>query len=620
MPSIKELEDAFVKADDLSRSSQATPEQRAQALDDARAFSVELKRQRGLQGTDVNVPRGEFEYAIEKAPKKPATVGDLAREMGTTMTLGTLGQALGGPFDEGGARVGGAAGTGLANLLNQFQRMADNPDEEFKWGELASDTALGWAGAGPTLSAARAAVASPAAREISKEAIRQGLVGLTAGNVRKMVDRGEPQTLGENIVSFALPAGGGAASQYTLSRPAVTLATEMPTVRSRTLEGGRSLGLKTMPSETMPTAEVQQLEKIAGPAALRQKIQLFNAPKIKEAMNKYLGLGENADVTIPVLKGIRDEEAVPYQMAGKIAEKARSELETLEQQLAREPDITAREVARAEPAMARRIADLTLRTKADPEELKVAKAEMDFAFQNWRNSGDPKVLAEARQLRDKYETMAVDFEKAVASAGDPTLAQRLTKARERIAKTYNAEEALNLGDAGYDPKVLLSILNRGIPLSGEAEKIAKFTAAFGRDVAEQSAVGTSGGGMLSGFWGPLMTGTETLIATRNPILAGLASVAPAAAKELATKRLLSEGFQKRAAGSIAPRVFLDPKAAIGAAAMRYGGQVAGKQAATTRSVTQADIEDLRDNPDLAEEFDAKFGAGQAQKYLARKRP
>lgn len=631
MASVQELEKAFVTADDLSRSETATPEQRARAQEDARAFATELKRQRGLQGVEQRVPVGEFEYAIEKAPKEPPSKLDLAREMATTMTLGTVGQAVGGIGDTDiGRQIGGAAGTGLANVINQIQRMTKDPNQSFNWGEAVSDTALGYAGAGPTLSAARAAVTSPTARALSGEALRQGTIGLAAGNVRKMSETGEPLTLGESLTSFAVPAAGGAASRYALSAPGVVTASEMPTLRSKTLEEGRKLGLKTMPTETMRNAATKQLEKIAGPAALRQEIQLQNASVIKKAMNRYVGVAEDADVTIPLLKSIRKESAKPYEQAGQIAEKAKRELEVINAEIAealnpRNP--VSNQAMFADPGYRQklldryssRITELKTKAAADPAELKKIKFDMDEAFDAWRGSGgSPELLEKARHLRNQYETASDAFEKAVQTAGAPDLANRLKAARQRIARTYNAEEALNLGDAGYDPKVLLNMLNRGVPLSGEAAKIARFTAAFGRDVAEQGSVGTSGGGMLSGFWGPLMTAGETFLATGRPGLSAVAAVTPSIAKEMATKRLLSEGFQKKAAEAIAPRVFLNPNAAIATSAARLGGQELAKVLTTTRPVTQADIEDLRDNPDLAEEFDAKFGAGQAQKYLARR--
>lgn len=608
MATIPELEAALINA------------HKAGATDHARILADELVRQRQLSGQEQKVPVGEFDIAVDTAPKEAPGLGTMAKEAAIMTGAGTVGQILGAPLGPVGVAVGGGLIGGLGGgLIKQLTRLAEDPNYKWKWGELGSDILTSSVPGGP--------LAKGGVKAVTKEGVKQGAAGLAGTTMESMIDRGELPTGTQALLGTALPAVGGAAAQRIGATNKNTLlaaaeAEGRRSVKSKTALAGEKLGLKLIPSDVDPSTSTKRLESLAGKAALRQETQLANAEALNKAVKADLGIPADTEVTIPVLRKIREEAGEAYNEIGKISEAAKTRLkqvEGLRAEMTKISDPAERAVKEAEfdKAFASTVSKAQQQAAADVEELKRLRAGAQLARDRWSASGGklPDELDKSLSLREQAKALELKIEQTMTDLGRKDLADNLKAARERIAKTYNAEEALNLGTGDFDPKVFGRQLNRGVPLGGKLEDVAKFQQAFQKGMADPATVGAPGVGNV-GFTGRMLLGGLTLKETKNPLLAAVTAFAPEVAGDMARKRLLSSGFQREAISALDPA--LKATAPASSIATRQAGQAIGSETTTPRPVTQQDILALRADPSLAKEFDAKFGTGEAKKYLRRK--
>lgn len=522
----------------------------------------------------LEASRGVMAYQTPETLKVPSAFKDIALEGGGA-TAGQVAGAYVAPYTLGlSIPVGGAIGGGIGNALAQRRRIAAGEQDKFKIGELLSSTALSAIPGG--------GLGSSGVKAIAREGVKQGAAGLAAKTGETLIDEGRLPTGKEALFATALPAIGGSIAQKIQSanpeiQRAVAAAEAATPVKNKTLEAAQKLGFVAPPSlvrkeqSDLGTKVLSQADSMGGKAALDQATQIKNSKIAKQAVNSELGLPENSEITMKTLREIRKEEGQTYAEIEKMASEASGKVKTIERERFTAADPHELAIQKNEPATVAELTPLTTQAKADLQALRETRGKADAAFESYRN-GNASALDVALNARKEAEQLEDQVEAAVRASGKPELADKLRASRTRIAKTYSVEEALGLGDAGIDPTVFAKQLDRGVPLTGKLETIAKFAAAFPTAVRDAARVPAPGVSKLNLPFA-MAVGGGTYGATQNPVVAGAGALASMVTPGLARSTILSKPYQNAFARLPAPTPDVTPDKL--AAAIRLLSQAAG---------------------------------------------
>ena len=231
------------------------------------------------------------------------------------------------------------------------------------------------------------------------------------------------------------------------------------TVRDATLAEARAAGYVVPRSATGEGGAVNKaVESVAGKAALGQESSIRNQQVTNAIARSEAGLGQNEPITEASLEAARARIAAPYREIAALSPKAAKALEDMK-------------AARAEAKLYHREYDSTQRVAA----LKKAERLDDKA-----SAAEDIIMQEAGSVM-KSDT-------AQAAKGADTL-QRLRDARTALAKNYQVERALNLGNGNIDAAVIGRMYDkvgdRG--MTGGLRTIGKFQQAFPTFAREKPA-------------------------------------------------------------------------------------------------------------------------------------
>lgn len=281
------------------------------------------------------------------------------------------------------------------------------------------------------------------------------VTGSTGGLASGLTKEATGSDTAAQIAGMLTPLAVQGAASYGRGKVAeAELRRSQNEVRDKTLEDAKAAGYVVSPSEVNPSAVNKILESIAGKAATKQEASLRNQTVTSEGAAKDLGFPKGTAITEGKLDAYRDKVAAPY-----------------------------REVAAMSPR-----AEIAL------EQLKDARFQANAYAKFYDRSADPNALASAKALGQKAEQLETQLEGFAQKAGKPDLIDQLREARKQIAKSYDIERALNVGDAGVSAPALGRALDKGKPLSGELETAGRFAEAFpsvNREGAKVPAPGVS---------------------------------------------------------------------------------------------------------------------------------
>lgn len=546
-------------------------------------------------------------------------IGTTIRELATEAGAGTAGQAIGTAIAPGvGTVVGGAIGGGAGNLINQLQRMSEDPNYRFRWGEFLSDIGTGAIPGG--------SLAKTGTKAVAREALKQGLAGAASSAAQQAIDEGKLPSAKETLFAGGVSALTGGAAQKVLSgapsaAASVRKAFAGRSKELRTFEAGSAKGLKVVPSDLDPSFTTTQLESLGGKAAVNQRTQLANQDAVNKMVREELGIAENIGLSPSSLKALREQEGKVYEQVDALAEKARKDLEKLQKARAAATNVSdpaqrAIEEAKFNAKYGQKEARLTEQAAASLEDLRKTRGDMQRMWDNYYASGGKNVDAQqgAIALRAKAEELEDTIDRVLRKTGKSALADRIVPARQRIAQSYSVEEMLNPGNFNVDPDVAARMLKNGVPLSGNLRLLGEFKAAFPNSLREASKVSSPDVSLLGTVAQGAVGGVVGLGAGNLPG-AVLGAAAVPLARKGAREYLLSPGVQRRAYEAALPQAKVPLPLAAGTAAMRQTGQQVGQQATATPVPNDQAIEALRKNPALAKDFDAKYGFGSAKRYL-----
>ncbi len=243
------------------------------------------------------------------------------------------------------------------------------------------------------------------------------------------------------------------------------------------------------PSLVNPSFLNNRLESIAGKAATGQEAAHRNQDLTNILAAKAVGVPADTPLTEGVLNQVRKEAGKPYADIAKLTPEAADTLETLKQ-------------ARFMGNKYKMFSD---------------------------RSGDPAAYLKAEELKKTAQAMEQHLESMATAQGRPDLVAALPDARKAIAKSYDVERALNLGDSNIAAAVLGRKFDKvgAKGMTGELATIGKMAQAFPSVMREGSRVPASGvsgtdaaASALLGVAGAAGGGPMGLLAGGLPLIRG----------------------------------------------------------------------------------------------------
>lgn len=530
MATLKELEDALIKADAAGNAA------------DAKVFADEIRRMRAA-------PPAAQERDFNKGPstgRQAFTQGLLGNPQGITIaddpTLmkaiadggleaggAALGQVVGGlapgPLKPVGMAAGRALGGAGGNLLAQSRRIAMGEQEGYQPGQAVG---AGVASIIPGGNMAKAPV---------RAALKGAATNLAAGATESVIDRGElPSGTNAAAVSAMGAVAPGIAKLGAPAARAQTKAIE-DAVFKQTVQEAVAAGLPINPTNPRlnPSFLTRRIADVAGAAATKQETAIRAQVVTNALMRKELGLPVNEPLTEELLQTIRKQAAAPYEQISKLSKQAAK-------------DITA---------------------------LNAARSEARGYHYSYKSNANYDHLLKAKKADAKVQALEQKIGAHATAAGRAELVDEIKEARKLIAKSYQIEEGLGIGSGDVSAGVLLRSANSGEKVSGNLKTVAKYADAFRSESRDAAAVPTPGISQL-GAAGAAMGGAGGVAMTGSPV--GLLGAGIPLLRDPARKLLLSDWYQKRAINR-----FLNPPAPSGPEsalplAFRLGGMSAGRNA------------------------------------------
>ena len=329
---------------------------------------------------------------------------------------------------------------------------------------------------------------------------RNVVMGITSGTLAELTK----QATGSDLLKVAV----GVLTPFALSRLAAPGTPSVLTPGGKaTLKDAQEAGYVVQPSTVKPSFTTGKVESVAGKAAVAQEAALRNQSTTNRLAAKAIGLPEGTPITPESLASVRAQAAKPYQ-----------EVEAL------------RPTTQME--WFPRYHDTNLL-----EQLKQARADATTMWKSYNRNPEPSIMKQAKSYDSLADSIEKDLERIAQAAGKPELIQQMKAARQLMARTYDVEQALNMGDFNVSASTIGRMYDRGHPFTGELKVIGKFAQAFprvardasslpppsvsGTDAASSAILGGIGYGAAGGPAGLLAAGLPLLRSpARNLVLSG----------------------------------------------------------------------------------------------------
>lgn len=373
------------------------------------------------------------------------------------------------------------------------------------------------------------------AQKVANVGMQSGLAGLVspATGAREMLSTGLKSALGG--------AAGETVSQATgneLLGLATTLATPGMATRAgqarlgameaaqpklNALAEARAAGYKVIPSDVEPTLGRRAVESVTSREALEHSLATKNQKVTDQLAKQALGLNKNAALDEKVLSDLRktayDTGYKPLEQAGRINADVNYMLELND--VARKYAAATSSFPQAVKDKVKQIVDShrenSFNSKDALKRISDLRADATSAFKRDEND-----LALA--MRGVADALENQMERHLAST-NPDAIDKFKQARIQIAKTHAVEDALKRGGGSVDATKLASAYERGAPLTGELETIAKTANTFGNVFRQPGKAKPLGPNALASAG----LGVTTGMLSGSPLAGMMGAIAPSLA-------------------------------------------------------------------------------------------
>lgn len=521
----------------------------------------------------------------EPAPAAPApaapqrTAGEnLGRQMGLTVRHAVNGvasipamaaDAVAGAANKGLDAVHGE-GNGFrfpnqAKALDDVLTKVGLPQPENATERVVGDATSALAGAGSVVKAGQALAAratAPAARAVgralSADPALQAASAVTSGGAAGAAREAGG---GEGAQLVAGLAGAIAPSALTASTRRVAIPGGAQ-VRAAA-EKANAAGFVIPPADLSPGPLTETLSAISGKVKTAQVASARNQTVSNGLARKALGLGDDVDLNLDTLEGLRRTAAQAYAPVAQSGTVVPGKVYTSALDSALSP-FTSQGKSFPGARVPKVVEDINaLRTE------KFDAGDALNMIRSMRESADIAYRGGEAQAGKAYKAAAGALEDAIEghlkSLGQPggDLLKNFRDARQTIAKTYSVQSALNPETGAVNAVKLGSALAKGKPLTGELRTIAEAGQAFPKSM-QALREAPKANSVLDAA-----TVLGTGIATGSPMALGLFAARPAARSVVLSR--MQQAKAVRNAGTTSQAV---PDSAPGMA-LNTAGQASG---------------------------------------------
>lgn len=250
------------------------------------------------------------------------------------------------------------------------------------------------------------------------------------------------------------------------------------------IAAARDAKLVITPTQAEAGIVPRTVESLAGSARMEKLASKKNAPTINDLIRKDIGIADDVPTTRKAIADIRNEAGNAYEVvkeSGRVATDAKYKADLHE--ITKSFDTAAKDFAHRSENPFKKTLDGLNRSEFDAtsavEEVKLLRLDADKAYRN----GDPalgKAFKRASQALDNQldrHMRRIEIE----NGGNPDTASQVADyraAREKIAKTYAADKALNESTGNFDAGAYGKALKDRKPLTGGALKVGQFARQF----------------------------------------------------------------------------------------------------------------------------------------------
>lgn len=372
---------------------------------------------------------------------------------------------------------------------------------------------------------------------------RFGMTGAVAGGAALgLTDPDAKPEMMDRLKSAAIGGGAGAIGQKLgtwaskkigdkLAAAALRKAKDLP--KREAIEEGMKLGMVAPPSAVNPKLGNRLLESFAGKEAIEQEAQLHNGQVMQDAMRKFLGLSDDAPMTVETLKGIRQQAGQAYDDIKGLGGTFYSDSAFL--QALQKAEGAAGTAGRSFPGLGNAenvraalapLKQLTFKPGDGVDAIKALREGARESFGSRQSSLGRAQLEAAKAMEDLIERnlqrQGVDGTAALKNFRD---------ARVTVAKSYAVEKVINKATGNVQGAKLSKLLASDAPITGELKTIAKFASALPSVTREQTR-------------SPGVNALTTLFGVEAAMLGHPAPMLLPPARYGMSKLLLSKSFQK----------------------------------------------------------------------------